>query len=105
MSVILVNACSEERTTIVKSYISRFSTVDDISTQAHDVIRNHVEQRRADRLQDPDRFDIKPTIAEQALRRPPPQTTAYDEVPDMRVGTYCPITLLDFSTLKVKSQK
>jgi len=54
--------------------------------KAHDVIRNHVEQRRADRLQDPDRFDIKPTIAEQALRRPPPQTTAYDEVPDMRTS-------------------
>ena len=45
-----------------------------------------MEQRRVDRVHDPDRFDIKPTIAERALRRPPPQSTAYDETPDMQVG-------------------
>ncbi|KAF6034657.1 SPATA4 [Bugula neritina] len=54
--------------------------------KAHDVIRNHVEQRRIERLQNPERFDIKPTIAERAVRRPPPQTSAYDESSDMQVS-------------------
>lgn len=58
-----------------------------LSQQTHDVIRSHVEQRRTDRLQYPDRFDITPSIAEKALRRPPPQSTAYDDSNDHQVGT------------------
>lgn len=49
------------------------------------MIRNHVEQRRIDRINDPDRFNIKPSVAERAVRRPPPQSTAYDDSADMKV--------------------
>lgn len=53
--------------------------------QAHDVIRNHVEQRRIDRIQDPARFDITPTLAERAVRRVPPQSSAYEESVEFQV--------------------
>jgi len=51
------------------------------------VIRQHVDQRRMDRVQDPKRFDIKPTVGEKALRKPPPQSTAYDDHNDQAVST------------------
>ena len=47
-----------------------------------------MEQRRVDRIQNPNRFNITPSVAEQAVRKPPPQSTAYDESSDMKVKDF-----------------
>ena len=38
--------------------------------QIQDIVENHTERRRAERLIDPSRFNKKLTIAEKAIRRP-----------------------------------
>lgn len=38
--------------------------------QAQSIISNHIEHRRHERLQDPDRFNRKPTLGELAVRQP-----------------------------------
>ena len=39
------------------------------------IINDHIEHRRQERYQNPDRFNVKPTLGEQCVRRPPPQPT------------------------------
>ncbi|XP_063415405.1 spermatogenesis-associated protein 4-like [Mytilus trossulus] len=37
------------------------------------IINDHIEHRRQERYQNPDRFQVKPTLGELCVRRPPPQ--------------------------------
>jgi len=39
--------------------------------KAHTIITNHMDQRKQERLQDPERFSVKPTLGDRALRRAP----------------------------------
>jgi hypothetical protein len=45
------------------------------SFQSQKIINDHIEHRRQERYQNPDRFNVKPTLGEQCVRRPPPQPT------------------------------
>ncbi|XP_017330745.1 spermatogenesis-associated protein 4 [Ictalurus punctatus] len=40
----------------------------------HNIIHRHVELRREERSQNPKRFNVKPTLGEQAIRLPPSHT-------------------------------
>ena len=40
--------------------------------QAQSIINDHIEHRRMERVEEPMRFDRKPTLGELAVRRPPP---------------------------------
>lgn len=42
--------------------------------QAQNIINIHVDRRRDERIQDPVRFDMKPTLGEKARRSVPPIT-------------------------------
>ena len=44
----------------------------DFILQATDIINNHIEMRRSERIDEPQRFDRKPTLGELCPRRPPP---------------------------------
>ena len=39
--------------------------------QAQKIISNHLENRQRERMQDPDRFGMRPTLGELSLRQPP----------------------------------
>ena len=49
--------------------------------QAYDIISDHIEHRRQERVENPGRFDRKPTLGELAVRRPPPPPQTNNEVP------------------------
>ncbi|XP_064637152.1 spermatogenesis-associated protein 4-like [Lineus longissimus] len=40
--------------------------------KAQTIINNHVEHRQIERLEDPERFNIKPTLGDLSQRKPPP---------------------------------
>lgn len=40
--------------------------------KAQRIINDHIEHRRQERYQNPERFQVKPTLGEKCLRRPPP---------------------------------
>ena len=42
--------------------------------QAQDLINRHIQHRQEDRMEDPDRFNIQPSIGMRCIRRPLPQT-------------------------------
>ncbi|XP_041463054.1 spermatogenesis-associated protein 4-like [Lytechinus variegatus] len=57
--------------------ITEFETEPNIITcqqKAQDIITRHSQHRQEDRLEDPARFNIKPTIGQKCVRRPVPQT-------------------------------
>lgn len=57
--------------------ITEFETEPNIITsqqKAQDLIRRHIQHRQEDRMEDPSRFNIKPSIGERCVRRPLPQT-------------------------------
>ncbi|KAJ8297446.1 hypothetical protein KUTeg_023977 [Tegillarca granosa] len=37
------------------------------------IINDHIEHRRQERFENPERFNVKPTLGDLCLRRPPPQ--------------------------------
>jgi len=41
--------------------------------QSQKIINEHIEHRRQERYANPDRFNVKPTLGERSMRRPPPQ--------------------------------
>lgn len=43
------------------------------SFKAQKIINDHIQHRNLERLENPERFDVKPTLGEKCLRRPPPQ--------------------------------
>lgn len=45
--------------------------------QALSIIERHTQDRQEQRINNPDRFDRKPTLGELALRQPPPQQYSY----------------------------
>nr|UYO08642.1 spermatogenesis-associated 4 [Strongylocentrotus intermedius] len=57
--------------------ITEFETEPNIITcqqKAQEIIRQHIQHRQEDRLEDPARFNIKPSIGQKCVRRPIPQT-------------------------------
>ncbi|XP_042594226.1 spermatogenesis-associated protein 4-like isoform X2 [Cyprinus carpio] len=49
------------------------------------IIHRQIEQRREERTQDPKRFNVKPTLGEQAVRLPP--LLAYQSEPNLQMNT------------------
>ncbi|KAF4104851.1 spermatogenesis-associated protein 4 [Onychostoma macrolepis] len=49
------------------------------------IIHRHIEQRKEERTQDPKRFDVKPTLGEQAVRLPP--LLAHQSEPNLQMNT------------------
>uniref|UniRef100_A0A673GAL2 Spermatogenesis-associated protein 4-like n=1 Tax=Sinocyclocheilus rhinocerous TaxID=307959 RepID=A0A673GAL2_9TELE len=49
------------------------------------IIHRHIEQRKEERTQDPKRFNVKPTLGEQAVRLPP--LLAYQSEPNLQMNT------------------
>lgn len=43
------------------------------SFQSQKIINDHIEHRRQERYENPIRFNVKPTVGERSLRRPPIQ--------------------------------
>uniref|UniRef100_K1QF98 Spermatogenesis-associated protein 4 n=1 Tax=Magallana gigas TaxID=29159 RepID=K1QF98_MAGGI len=41
--------------------------------KAQKIINDHIQHRNLERFENPERFDVKPTLGEKCLRRPPPQ--------------------------------
>lgn len=48
--------------------------------QAHAIISRHLEHRNLERLEDPKRFNIKPTVGELAVRTAPLQSPDLNDV-------------------------
>jgi len=48
--------------------------------KAHAIISRHLEHRSLERLEDPKRFNIKPTVGELAVRVAPPQSPGLNDV-------------------------
>ncbi|XP_022109395.1 spermatogenesis-associated protein 4-like [Acanthaster planci] len=58
--------------------ITEFQTAPNIITcqqKAQEIIHKHIQHRQEERLEDPEHFDIKPTIGQKCVRRPPPANT------------------------------
>ncbi|XP_043112387.1 spermatogenesis-associated protein 4 [Puntigrus tetrazona] len=49
------------------------------------IIRRHIKQRKEERTQDPKRFNVKPTLGEQAVRSPP--LLAHQSEPNLQMTT------------------
>uniref|UniRef100_A0A672NMJ6 Spermatogenesis-associated protein 4-like n=1 Tax=Sinocyclocheilus grahami TaxID=75366 RepID=A0A672NMJ6_SINGR len=49
------------------------------------IMHRHIEQRKEERTQDPKRFNVKPTLGEQAVRLPP--LFAYQSEPNLQMNT------------------
>ncbi|XP_013386771.1 spermatogenesis-associated protein 4-like [Lingula anatina] len=54
--------------------------------KAQEIIGSHVEHRRQERLEDPRRFGIKPTLGERSPRRPPPPLHGNTEFSELERG-------------------
>ncbi|XP_070198100.1 spermatogenesis-associated protein 4-like isoform X2 [Littorina saxatilis] len=50
--------------------------------KAHKIINDHIDHRRIERLQDPARFNIKPSIGERCVRKPLPTEVVSSEPDD-----------------------
>ncbi|XP_071786518.1 spermatogenesis-associated protein 4-like [Asterias amurensis] len=58
--------------------ITEFLTAPNIITcqqKAQEIIHKHIQHRQEERLEEPDHFDIKPSIGQRCVRRPPPANT------------------------------
>ena len=63
-----------------------------IETKVEMLIANHVEHRKLERELDPQRFDVKKTIAEKCVQRPFPDTRKSSEVSNFNTEA----NMLDF---------
>ena len=54
--------------------------------QCQKIINDHIDHRRVERLQEPTRFDIKPSIGERCVRKPIPTQAVSDETEDEKVA-------------------
>ncbi|RNA11136.1 spermatogenesis-associated 4-like isoform X2 [Brachionus plicatilis] len=54
------------------------------------LISNHVENRKSDRENEPQRFDVKKTIAEKCVQKPVPETRRSSEVSNFNTELFLP---------------
>lgn len=62
--------------------ITEFDTEPNIITcqqKAQDIIYRHTQHRQEERIEDPQRFDIKPSIGQKCVRKPPMQGTVFHD--------------------------
>ena len=55
--------------------------------QCQKIINDHIDHRRIERLQAPERFDIKPSIGERCVRKAVPAQNVADELEDEKLAT------------------
>ena len=55
----------------ISSWFAPLSLFISFSPQAQHILNEHIEHRRQERVEDPARFDKKPTLGELAVRHPP----------------------------------
>ncbi|XP_046354080.1 spermatogenesis-associated protein 4-like isoform X2 [Haliotis rufescens] len=53
------------------------------------IINDHIDHRRVERFEDPQRFNVKPTIGEKSLRRPPPPLKEKSDASQALEDTEC----------------